>query len=226
MSIHSNLRRLRRERGMTQEQVAGQVGITRQALSSYESGRTRPDIDMLLRLSQVYGTDLEGVVYGETQSLKAARRIRVIALAVIGLLAVLTLLSSALLWSAHTFFPLTEGQVENLEVVEAHFRLTDGWELVDGMVLTVSLLGFLILVLLDLGGKGVVSGREKLLFAAAAAAAVVLLPLPFALTDPVFSPVNYFFTPLFVLARLAFFLAVDAVALLIWRRRFRRPPER
>lgn len=225
MSIHSNLRRLRQERGMTQEQVASQVGITRQALSSYESGRTRPDIDMLLRLSQVYGTDLDGVVYGETQSLKNIGRLRVIALVVIGLLAVLTLLSSALLWSAHTFFPLTEGQVANPELVEAHFRLTNGWELVDGIALAVSLMGFFVLVLLDLMGKGVVSGRTKLLFAAAVAAAVVLPPLPFALTDPVFPPVNYFFTPLLVLTRLAFFLAVDTAVRLFRRNRSNQPPE-
>ena len=160
MAIGTHLRQLRLERGMTQEEVAQQLGITRQALSSYESGRTRPDIDMLLRLSQVYGTDLDGVIYGEAQSLKAMGRLRITALVVIVLLAVLTLLSSALLWSAHTFFPLTEGQVENLEVVEAHFRLTDGWELVDSIALAVSLMGFFALVLLDLIGKGTASGRS------------------------------------------------------------------
>ena len=63
MSIHQNLRRLRAQSGMTQEQVAARLNITRQALSSYESGRTRPDIDMLLRLCQVYHTDLEGLIY-------------------------------------------------------------------------------------------------------------------------------------------------------------------
>ena len=38
MSIHQNLRRLRAQSGMTQEQVAARLNITRQALSSYESG--------------------------------------------------------------------------------------------------------------------------------------------------------------------------------------------
>ena len=42
MSIHQNLRQLRQLRGLTQEHVATQLGLTRQALSSYESGRTRP----------------------------------------------------------------------------------------------------------------------------------------------------------------------------------------
>ena len=39
MSIHNNLRQLRLYSGMTQEQAAGKLGVARQTLSSYESGR-------------------------------------------------------------------------------------------------------------------------------------------------------------------------------------------
>lgn len=39
MNIHQNLRQLRQMTGLTQQQAAEQVGITRQALSGYESGR-------------------------------------------------------------------------------------------------------------------------------------------------------------------------------------------
>ena len=84
MSIHQNLRRLRAQSGMTQEQVAEQLGLTRQALSSYESGRTRPDIDMLLRLCQVYHTDLEDLVYGDTERLRWERRVKLLAFSVLG----------------------------------------------------------------------------------------------------------------------------------------------
>ena len=38
MSIHQNLKQLRLDRGMTQEEVAARLHITRQAVSSYESG--------------------------------------------------------------------------------------------------------------------------------------------------------------------------------------------
>lgn len=40
MSIHDNLRQLRLGSGLTQEQVAEKIGLTRQALSSYESGHS------------------------------------------------------------------------------------------------------------------------------------------------------------------------------------------
>lgn len=70
MTIHDRLRHLRKASGLTQEQVAQQVGLTRQALSSYEAGRTRPDIETLMKLAEIYGTDLDGVLYGDHQLLK------------------------------------------------------------------------------------------------------------------------------------------------------------
>lgn len=38
MTIHQNLKKLRQLAGMTQEDVAARVGLTRQAISGYESG--------------------------------------------------------------------------------------------------------------------------------------------------------------------------------------------
>ena len=74
MTIHETLRQLRQASGLTQEQVVQQIGLTRQALSSYESGRTRPDIETLMALAEIYGTDLEGLLYGQEKQQKAAHR--------------------------------------------------------------------------------------------------------------------------------------------------------
>ena len=64
MTVHQNLRDLRQISGLTQEEAASRVGLTRQAISGYESGRRQPDMDMLLKLAELYHTDLLGVVYG------------------------------------------------------------------------------------------------------------------------------------------------------------------
>ncbi len=90
INISSSLRQLRLDKGMTQEQVAEQIGVTRQALSSYESGRTRPDIDMLMCLCDVYETNLDSILYGQSQTLKSLRRVRVTAIVIFVLLTVLT----------------------------------------------------------------------------------------------------------------------------------------
>ena len=51
VTLHENLKNLRLAAGMTQEQAAAQLGMTRQGLSGYETGRTRPDVETLQRLA-------------------------------------------------------------------------------------------------------------------------------------------------------------------------------
>ena len=46
MAIKDVLPRLRRERGLTQEELAKRLYITRQAVSRWERGETSPGIDM------------------------------------------------------------------------------------------------------------------------------------------------------------------------------------
>lgn len=149
---------------------------------------------------------------GETECLRWARRLRILAVSVLAVLFVLTVLSSALLWSAHTFFPLTDGQLLQEEAVaEAHFRLMRGAELVDGVLLTAALFGFLALVLSMRGEKHRVGVRKKLAYMVLLAAGIALLPLPFALTDPVFTPVDYLLTPAAVVARMLLFFLADSL---------------
>ena len=63
-AIHENLKLLRLARGMTQANVADAISVTRQTVSSYESGRTQPDLEALKQLAEVYGADIHDVLYG------------------------------------------------------------------------------------------------------------------------------------------------------------------
>ena len=222
MTINQELRQLRLARGMTQEQAAERLGVTRQALSSYETGRTRPDLDTLLRLAEIYGTDLEGILYGQEPAQRALARIRRVSLILLAFLLALQVLSSALLWSANTFFPVAEGQItpEMWALLEVRWRLTGGWEIVDGVVLTASLLGGLLLLALLVGGKCRLFLRTKLLYLAALTGGLLIAVLPFALTDPIYAPVDYLFTPLHVIVRALLFFVLDLV--IEWLQRKRR----
>lgn len=63
MSLFSdNLTALRRLARRTQESVAEQVGVTRQALAKWESGETLPDIERCRLLAQLYGVSLDDLV--------------------------------------------------------------------------------------------------------------------------------------------------------------------
>ena len=48
-----NLRKIRRARGMTQEQLGQIIGVQKSAVSKYEKGRVKPDISRLLELCRI-----------------------------------------------------------------------------------------------------------------------------------------------------------------------------
>lgn len=54
MNIGYNIRRLRNENGMTQEQLASRIGVTSAAVSKWESGQSLPDITMVMPLARVF----------------------------------------------------------------------------------------------------------------------------------------------------------------------------
>ncbi len=225
MTINQNLRRLRLDSGITQEQVAERIGVTRQALSSYESGRTRPDIDMLVRLSGVYGRDLDGILYGQARGLGCMRRIRAVSAALFALLTALTFVSALLLWSANQFFAVPEGQLspEDMVLFTTHQRLTGAWEAVDKAILALSLLGFVLLLLLPLAGTCRLALKAKLTYIGALVGAMLAVSIPFGAADPVFGVANYLITPVHVVVRMLFFFAAGLLLEFADRRRPRRP---
>ena len=62
--VGKNIREARQGRGLTQDELAERLFVSRQTVSNYELGRTRPDIDMLEKLAQVLETDLNTLLYG------------------------------------------------------------------------------------------------------------------------------------------------------------------
>lgn len=224
MSISNNLRQLRLNSGLTQEQVAEKIGVTRQALSSYESGRTRPDIDMLLRLSEVYGTDIDGVVYGQDRALKSLRIIKRVAFFLYAAIAGLTVISSALLWSANRFYAIQPGQLSAEEkiLLESRMRLTSAWESVDGAILTITLIGFILLLVLLTAWKCRLPMKSKLIYISTLAASIVVVAAIFGLTDSVFSPIDYLITPLYVTVRMLVLFVIHLLIEFLQKRRIKQ----
>jgi len=62
--IGKNIRDLRERAGLTQEAMAEKLFVTRQTVSNYETGKTRPDLDMLVKIAEILGTDANTVLYG------------------------------------------------------------------------------------------------------------------------------------------------------------------
>lgn len=53
------LRILRRQRGWSQKEIAARVGVSRGAVAMWESGRSSPDAEMLVKLAQLFGTTVD-----------------------------------------------------------------------------------------------------------------------------------------------------------------------
>ena len=62
--IAKNIRSLRTSQNMTQDELAEKLFVTRQTVSNYETGKSRPDVEMLARIAEVLKTDVNTLIYG------------------------------------------------------------------------------------------------------------------------------------------------------------------
>ena len=65
--LAENLALLRNIRGLTQEEVAEVIGISRQSYSKWEQGETIPDIEKCARLAEFYGVSIDSLVHQDEE---------------------------------------------------------------------------------------------------------------------------------------------------------------
>ncbi|MBR4554634.1 MAG: helix-turn-helix domain-containing protein [Ruminococcus sp.] len=58
----SRLKSFRTQNGMTQEELAEKIGVSRQAVAKWERGESIPDIDSCMKLAEIYGTTVDMLV--------------------------------------------------------------------------------------------------------------------------------------------------------------------
>ena len=68
MTIGTRIQTLRTQKGYTQEYLANQLGISRQAVHKWEKNETRPDTDNLILLAEILGTTVEYIAVGDIKS--------------------------------------------------------------------------------------------------------------------------------------------------------------
>ena len=65
-----NLKRLRQQQGMTQEQAAQALGVSPQSVSRWECGSTMPDVLLLPRIARLYGVTVDDLYREKTEVYK------------------------------------------------------------------------------------------------------------------------------------------------------------
>lgn len=61
----NRLYELRKEKGLSQEELAEKLGVSRQAVSKWERSEASPDTDNLIALAKIYSLSLDELIYGE-----------------------------------------------------------------------------------------------------------------------------------------------------------------
>ena len=59
MILGEKIAQLRRKNGWSQEELADKMGVSRQAVSKWESNQTTPDLERILRLSSLFGVTID-----------------------------------------------------------------------------------------------------------------------------------------------------------------------
>lgn len=75
LQIGKYLSVLRKYYKITQDELASRLNVTRQAISKWETGVTIPDIELLMRLSEIYGVSINDILKADTASIKYQKEI-------------------------------------------------------------------------------------------------------------------------------------------------------
>ncbi len=81
MVIAEQIRNRRKDRGLSQEELADRIYVSRQTISNWETGRTYPDIESLLLLSSLFDVTVDELIKGDVENMRKtidrdARRMR------------------------------------------------------------------------------------------------------------------------------------------------------
>lgn len=68
--IGNFFKELRKQKGLTQEQIADKFNVSNRTVSRWENGNNMPDLDILIEISDYYEVDLRELLDGERKSEK------------------------------------------------------------------------------------------------------------------------------------------------------------
>ena len=70
IKVGAFLKELRKEHGLSQEQLADKFNVSSRSVSRWENGNTMPDISIMIELADFYDVDIRDLLRGERKSEK------------------------------------------------------------------------------------------------------------------------------------------------------------
>lgn len=127
-NVGKNIVALRKQHKMTQDELAAALFVTRQTVSNYETGRSKPDIDMLIKIAEVFGTNVDEVIYGPAkEKLPFSRKHLIIALSALAALVLVHIILGPIAYNYQTRYYIVGPQMIIRLIVEPAIFLLFGW---------------------------------------------------------------------------------------------------
>ena len=63
MNLSDNLKKIRKENNLSQEQLAEKLGVSRQAVSKWESGISYPEMDKVMQICQLFNININELIH-------------------------------------------------------------------------------------------------------------------------------------------------------------------
>ena len=132
--IGKNIKQLRIQKNMTQDALAEKLFVTRQTVSNYETGKSRPDIHMLMKIAEVLEADIHTVLYGPAPKQDRQDEFARLAIGSVAtlLLCLLTLLTKNWVRSLYYDFYSVPMYLHTF-LLQPVFYLFLGWTLLQGL---------------------------------------------------------------------------------------------
>ena len=72
MEVSKRIREERERKGISQEELARQIFVSRQTVSNWETGKTCPDVQSLLLMSNLFDVSVDSLVRGDVETMSKA----------------------------------------------------------------------------------------------------------------------------------------------------------
>ena len=66
VAIGERIKESRKQKSLTQQELAEKLNVTRSAISNWEVGRNYPDLDLIIQISELFGITLDQLLKEDT----------------------------------------------------------------------------------------------------------------------------------------------------------------
>ena len=73
MNLSDNLKKIRKEHNLSQEQLAESLGVSRQAVSKWESGGAYPEMDKVLQICKMFNVNIDDLLNQDIKKVNSSK---------------------------------------------------------------------------------------------------------------------------------------------------------